>query len=706
MLKSGKRKWSAKQGKLVKPADKLQVNKSYKKVVMKRALSLASEVPMYLKKFLARFVGLTVANVVSAAKIRFAQGWVNRSQNPQFREVPMFSIMKKLFVSIARLNPAGSLSAAKMQPLLLTFTLMVAALWVSPAAVAAEKETVFDPATGKTWTAPEYGGTLTWATKAYPKSVDVREVGGWAPHLISGVNEKLSFADWGLSREIHFDLYMVQTPEMTRGALAESWSMPDDTTFIWNIRKGVYWDDKAPVNGRALTADDIVFNWHRYLGLGDFSEDGPSAHVYVTQGLEIESVTATDKWTVEIKLTKPQFDVLGRMLHNMVFIYAPEIFEKYGDYKDWRNVVGTGPYRLTEYVDGSSATWEKKPNYWGYDEKFPQNRLPYIDELRSLLIPDVSARLAAIRTGKIDMLTNTGDAYIQNVDYIETLQRTNPEIEVWPLYTFIYPLLFNQSLPLMQDVNVRKALQMAVDRETISATFFKGWGKPAPYGFVNQDSKGLAWPYEEWPDEVKHEYEYHPEEAEALLDAAGYPRGADGYRFKVKFGHSTRLDPTYPELIMGSFEAIGVESELVMLTEAEVGVAFRAETMEWELMSFPYGHLTPQPHYIGFYLQNIEGQNLESTNFNKAKHPRMEALYYAAKETIDIEELKSIFRQVDEIMVKEHWGLVKSNSPKFHLNQPWVEGYFGEAGMGRGERNAFFARLWIDSELKKAMMGN
>ena len=121
---------------------------------MKRALSLASEVPMYLKKFLARFVGLTVANVVSAAKTRFAPCRVNRSQNPQFREVLMYCIMKKFVASIARLNPAGSLSAAKMQPLLLTFTLMVAALWVSPAAVAAEKETVFDPATGQTWTAP------------------------------------------------------------------------------------------------------------------------------------------------------------------------------------------------------------------------------------------------------------------------------------------------------------------------------------------------------------------------------------------------------------------------------------------------------------------------------------------------------------------------------------------------------------------------
>ena len=103
---------------------------------------------------------------------------------------------------------------------------MVAALWVRPA-VAAEKETVIDPATGQTWTAPEYGGTLTWAHKRFPKSSDVWYVGGWAPHFVSGVNEKLAFADWGLPREKHVDFYMVVTPEMTRGCLAESWSQPD-----------------------------------------------------------------------------------------------------------------------------------------------------------------------------------------------------------------------------------------------------------------------------------------------------------------------------------------------------------------------------------------------------------------------------------------------------------------------------------------------
>ena len=58
--------------------------------------------------------------------------------------------------------------------------------------------------------------------------------------------------------------------------------MPDDTTFIWNIRKGVYWDDKEPVNGREFDAYDVEHNYHRYFGLGDFTEAGPSAHTFAT----------------------------------------------------------------------------------------------------------------------------------------------------------------------------------------------------------------------------------------------------------------------------------------------------------------------------------------------------------------------------------------------------------------------------------------
>ena len=218
------------------------------------------------------------------------------------------------------------------------------------------------------------------------------------------------------------------------------------------------------------------------LALQPFPEDGPNAAVGgITQGLEIESVTATDKWTVEIKLTKPQIDVPWKMLNNYFVVHAPEQIEQYGDAKDWRNLVGTGPFRLTDVVEGSSSTWEKNPNYWGVDEKFG-NRLPYIDEYRQLLMPEISTRLAALRTGKVDFMGNEGDGYITSIDDLEALKQTNPEIAVWPsLGAAAGVFWFNQALPITADVNVRKAMQMAVDRETIAATYFRGWGDSSTF---------------------------------------------------------------------------------------------------------------------------------------------------------------------------------------------------------------------------------
>ena len=161
----------------------------------------------------------------------------------------------------------------------LILVLMATGLWAAAAeeepAAATERETVFDTATGRTWTAPEYGGTLTWGAKVYPPGIDPWFNTGWAQHLIGGVNERLAFADWGLSRDIwRGELYQVVTPEMSTGSLAESWSMPDDTTFIFNIRQGVNWDDKEPVNGRQFDAHDVEWNYHRFLGLGTSPKTG------------------------------------------------------------------------------------------------------------------------------------------------------------------------------------------------------------------------------------------------------------------------------------------------------------------------------------------------------------------------------------------------------------------------------------------------
>ena len=94
---------------------------------------------------------------------------------------------------------------------------------------------------------------------------------------------------------------------------------------------------------------------------------------------------------------------------------------------------------------------------------------------------------------------------------------------------------------------------------------------------------------------------------------------------------------------------------------------------------------------------------VDNWSHSKVNDPRLVALYEGGKDSLDIEEIKSISRQTDEIFVREHYGLAKTRVPQFSVSQPWVIGYNGEWNMGKNQRNTLFARLWIDSELKAAM---
>ena len=91
----------------------------------------------------------------------------------------------------------------------------------------------------------------------------------------------------------------------------------------------------------------------------------------------IESVTATDKYTVVFRLKQLNLGAQQNILDGMIsWLYPPEVIKEHGDIRDWRNLVGTGPYELTDVVEGSSLTWTRVPNYWGFDEKFLRTACP------------------------------------------------------------------------------------------------------------------------------------------------------------------------------------------------------------------------------------------------------------------------------------------------------------------------------------------
>ena len=87
--------------------------------------------------------------------------------------------------------------------------------------------------------------------------------------------------DWAVDREVFSFRHFYTTPSFYIPHLADGWDTPDPLTIIFNIRQGVHWQDKAPMDGREFTADDVVFNFHRLLGLGDFAEAGPSGSLRV-----------------------------------------------------------------------------------------------------------------------------------------------------------------------------------------------------------------------------------------------------------------------------------------------------------------------------------------------------------------------------------------------------------------------------------------
>ncbi len=597
----------------------------------------------------------------------------------------------------------------KILAVLIGFGLAATGLWASPAgeeqpAAAMEKEMVMDPATGKMVTAPEYGGTLTYPYVRAGDNQDPFYAGLEASWLIDGVNEKLAYGDWALDRE-EFD-FTADYPPLSAftGNLAESWEAPDPLTYVFHIRQGVHYalnpDSEASrlVNGRELTAKDVEHTYHRYLGLGSgFTEPSELAVAYGFANEPWESIEATDEHTVVIKTTRPSPSALRTIIVGpMHWVLPPDVIEQYGDYKDWKNVVGTGPFMLTDYVDGVSKTFSRNPDYWGFDEKHPENRLPYIDRLRALFMAEAATRISALRTGAVDMIHSAGPVSISTLDVAQSLNRTNPEIVTSPTFgRSTASIAMNVSKPHFDDVRVRHALQMALDLQTINDTYFGGYAKWEPIGLVAV--KPYYTPFQEWPAELKGYYSYDQEGAEKLLDEAGYPRGADGVRFKTTLQHRDVIDLGYIEVALQYMADIGVDVT-VNIVDTGTLVANRT-SFDFEMITGDMAFAVNPATIIGFFKPNQHVNAL----VGGLETPELTAAYDAFQAATTAEAQQKANREFEMALMKEHVQIWGPLAPRFLASQAWVKGFSGESNLGDLNHHAIFARLWIDQDLKREM---
>ena len=249
----------------------------------------------------------------------------------------------------------------------------------------------------------------------------------------------------------------------------------------------------------------------------------------------------------------------------------------------------------------------------------------------------------------------------------------------------------NTQVEPFSDIRVRKAMQMALNLDEINQGFFRGSADAIPQGALSRTSTA-ATPFDEWPADVKKAFENDPAGAEALLDEAGYPRGADGVRFTTEFMHLARYDLNYTELLISYWDAIGVKVEADVQPLAEF--VARRQDRNFELINAEgAGEGNPLIHVKRF---------IPSTSWNTANADDewYNAKFAEALAATTLEEHYTALGELDMYSIEQFWSVLGPGGSRFALAQPWVVGFNGEAGLGSGALSVVFSRLWFDSSLK------
>ncbi|MFW5836024.1 MAG: ABC transporter substrate-binding protein [bacterium] len=324
--------------------------------------------------------------------------------------------------------------------------------------------------------------------------------------------------------------------------LAESWELVDERTLVLNLREGVLFH-----NGEELTADDVAFTFGEERVFGTDAPAWPVVEQFLSN---IESVTAIDRYTVEVKAKKPDALLVTRFANYPTQIISRKGYEDAGSFEAFaRMPVGTGPYKVVEFTDGERVVLERFEDYWG-------DRPGAVDRIEFRYVPEVATRIAGLRAGDFDIITEVPPDQAQAVDSMNGVHIVGGPI------ANIYGMFFDETNDSpMQDPRFREALTVAIDREQLVSMLFGG---------ITTIPRN--WQMELFGDMYLTDIEavpYDPDRARALLDEAGY----DGERIEYRsLPDYYTLEQTVAEAVTQMWQDVGINVELrVMENWTQVG---------------------------------------------------------------------------------------------------------------------------------------
>ncbi len=419
--------------------------------------------------------------------------------------------------------------------------------------------------------------------------------------------------------------------------LADSWERgADGMTYTFHLNKDAKWHD-----GTDFSADDVIFSLDAQLN--------PQTGSQYTSTVDaaVASYRRIDDDTVEIASDGPRanflFDLIVPVVAKHIWegVPAAEWATDPGSTgQDPSRVVGTGPFKFVEWVQGDHATLERNPDYWDT----VSGHVPSIDRLTMQVFPDETTLIQALRTGQVDFYDDVPPAEVSGLESDPALNVvTFPTFD----FNFYYMNLDPEQTGLFQDKRVREALFRSLDRQAIIDSIFLGLGEVA-VGTQALLSTAYA------PDRIENAYEFDLDAARALLEEAGWVDG-DGDGIREMDGQPFRFGMTYTEgvatyeqlvpYMQQQFREIGVDMQPNPVPFPTLLDALN-ETHDFDMALLGFSWVADPDQKAMFACDQYEG------GFNSGLYcnPEYDQLAYAADRELDPEARLEMLIEASQIV--------------------------------------------------------
>lgn len=416
--------------------------------------------------------------------------------------------------------------------------------------------------------------------------------------------------------------------------LAEELNWVDESTLEAKLRQGVKFH-----NGQEMTADDVVFTFDRIIQ--ENAIEYPEPHTSPRKGLiaPLESVEKVDDYTVRLNFNGVWPPAMQLLVHQQI---VPKAYlEEVGTEGFIANPIGTGPFKFVEGQLDDQIVLERFADYWGGAPDLGQVGPAQIEQVVFRIIPEASTRVAALLAGEVDIIQGVPPELVDTLNLTEGVQvKTAPGTQ--PQW-----LQLNVSAPIFADVNVRRALNYAVDKDLIVEAIYGNRAVPLP---------GPLSPFNNFVNKSLAPYPYDPDTALEMLSAAGWS-DSDGDGILDKDGQPfaftiDTLEEWRPlaEGVAGMFREIGIDAGVRFWEYSVVQPQLLACERQSFLDDWGDSAFDPVGHYEAKWATFAEGQPYGRGNFSCYSNPRVDELIKAGETEADQAARQTIYDEAQQLV--------------------------------------------------------